>query len=186
MSLVSYTIYLNMMYHFLYYLRRVFSYTTSDHSTHNSTHIENSCHKTLHYLLQVKDEFSFLYYLFKYEKSEILIFKYEKNHSTHIENSCHKTLHYLFRRMSYLNMWRSLFSRVSIFLYYKWSFLYYKWRMSLVSYTIYLNMRKVRFSYLNMRKLYTYRKLMPQNPLNRRFLFKYEKIHWEKISLHGT
>ena len=34
------------------------------------------------------------------------------------------------------------------------------------SYTIYLNMRKVRFSYLNMRKLYTYRKLMPQNPLN--------------------
>ena len=103
----------------------------------------------------------------------------------HIENSCHKTLYYLFRRMSYLNMWRSLFSRVSIFLYYKWSFLYYKWMMSLVSYTIYLNMRKVRFSYLNMRKLYTYRKLMPQNPLNRRFLFKYEKIHWEKLS-HST
>ena len=98
-------------------------------------------------ILQVKDEFSFLYYLFKYEKSEILIFKYEKTHSTHIENSCNKTLYYLFRRMS------------------------------LVSYTIYLNMRKVRFSYLNMRKLYTYRKLMPQNPLNRRFLFKYEKIH---------
>ena len=55
-------------------------------------------------ILQVKDEFSFLYYLFKYEKSEILIFKYEKTHSTHIENSCHKTLYYLFRRMSYLNM----------------------------------------------------------------------------------
>ena len=138
MSLVFYTIYLEGVY----FPGRVFSYTTSDHSTH----IENSCHKTLYYLLQVNDEFSFLYYLFKYEKSEILIFKYEKNHSTHIENSCHKTLYYLFRRMSYLNMWRSLFSKASFFL-------YYKWRMSLVSYTIYLNMRKVRFSYLNMRKL---------------------------------
>ena len=115
MSLVSYTIYLEGVY----FLGRVFSYTISDHSTH----IENSCHKTLYYLLQVKDEFSFLYYLFKYEKSEILIFKYEKTHSTHIENSCDKTLYYLFRRMS------------------------------LVFYTIYLNMRKVKFSYLNMRKL---------------------------------
>ena len=38
--------------HFLYYLRPVFSYTTSDHSTH----IENSCHKTLYYLLQVNDD----------------------------------------------------------------------------------------------------------------------------------
>ena len=71
MSLVSYTIYLEG----IYFPGRVFSYTTSDHSTH----IENSCHKTLYYLLQrvqfifqgeyfpilqVKDEFSFLYYLF--------------------------------------------------------------------------------------------------------------------------
>ena len=57
--------------HFLYYLRRVFSYTTSDHSTH----IENSCHKTLYYLLKVKDEFSFLYYLFKYDVSFPILFK---------------------------------------------------------------------------------------------------------------
>ena len=42
----------------------------------HSTHIEKLQVKFP--ILQVKDKFSFLYYLFKYEKSEILIFKYEK------------------------------------------------------------------------------------------------------------